>query len=194
MGFGIAPLTLVLIVISVLVTILTDMGRSETYAPYFYISMYIKPVLPEIRSGEVWRLITPIFIHLGFIHILFNMLWLKDLGTVIERLQGPWRLALLVGLIGVASNLGQYFISGPGFGGMSGVVYGLLGYIWLRGKFDPASGFYLDRRIVWFMGIWFLICLFSYRVANTAHAVGLGVGLVFGYLSAQWARFQRKGS
>jgi GlpG protein len=196
MSFGIAPLTLALIITSVAVTLITRQGRSEEFAPFFYITMYRPPlVLPEIQSGQIWRLISPIFVHLGILHILFNMLWLKDLGTAIERLQGPWKLALLVGVIGVVSNLGQYFFMPDTlFGGMSGVVYGLLGYIWLRGKFDPTSGYFMDKRILIFMGAWFAICLFSDRVANTAHAVGLVTGLAWGYLSAQWARFQRKGS
>jgi GlpG protein len=88
--------------------------------------------------------------------------------------------------MGVLSNLGQYFADGPGFGGMSGVVYGLLGYIWMRGKFDPGSGLFLHPTTVVMM----LICLaFGYthylQIANTAHSVGLGVGVVWGFLAAR---------
>jgi GlpG protein len=88
------------------------------------------------------------------------------------------------------SNLGQMYMSGPGFGGMSGVVYGLLGYIWIRGKFDPASGLYLHSSTVIMMLIWFFICFAPNaipgmpRIANTAHAVGLVSGMVWGYLSS----------
>ena len=45
----------------------------------------------------------------------------------------------LVLVIAALSNLGQYFVSGPNFCGISGVVYGLFGYIWMKGRFDPAS-------------------------------------------------------
>jgi GlpG protein len=134
----------------------------------------------------VWRLITPIFIHFDPIHILFNMLWLRDLGSMIEGRQSSWRLAVLVLVIAVCSDLAQYFVDGPVFGGMSGVVYGLLGYIWMRGKFDPGSGLYLHPSTVTMMIIWFFACFTPLipHVANGTHAAGLIVGLAWGYLSS----------
>jgi GlpG protein len=127
---------------------------------------------------------------MGFIHILFNMLWLYDLGGMIERRLGTLQLLLMVTAIGVASNLAQYFVSGPRFGGMSGVVYGLLGYIWIRGKLDPGSGFFLHPTIAMMMLIWLL---FGYtgalNMANTVHTVGLITGLAWGAAAAS-ARFR----
>jgi GlpG protein len=142
--------------------------------------------LPEIRHGEVWRLVTPIFIHFTIAHILFNMLWLFDLGTMIERRQSTRVLSVLVLVIAVLSNFGQYLWQGPVFGGMSGVVYGLIGYIWLRGKFDPASGLFLHSSTVTMAVIWFVLCLVGVipHVANAAHGVGFAVGIVWGYISA----------
>ena len=142
--------------------------------------------MPEIRRGQVWRLFTPMFIHFGLLHILFNMLWLKDLGSMIERRQSSWMLIGVVLATSVAGNLAQYAWSGPSFGGMSGVVYGLLGYVWLRGRYDPRSGLSLDRRIVVWMGVWFLICLTPVmpNVANAAHGAGLAVGAVWGFISS----------
>ena len=136
----------------------------------------------EDPVGQVWRLITPIFIHFGPLHLLFNMLWLRDLGAMIEIRQGMLKLALLVVVLGVASNLGQYAIGGPYFGGMSGVLYGLFGYIWLRGHCDPASGLALSSTIVWMMMIWFFLCLFGIieNVANGTHVVGLVLGVLWG--------------
>src|SRR5262249_46234350 len=123
-----------------------------------------------------------------FLHILFNMLWLRDLGSMIEGRQSSLHLLLLVLIIGACSNLGQCYIGmkGPDFGGMSGVVYGLLGYIWIRGKFDPGSGLYLHPTTVWMMVIWFIACFtpFIPNIANSAHAVGLGMGMAWGYLSS----------
>lgn len=187
-------LTLALILISVAVAIITRLGTDRAMLQPFLISEYQvvgnyvqwRAGLQEILNGQVWRLITPIFIHFGIIHLLFNMLWLKDLGMMIEYHQNSWILAALVIVIGVTSNLGQYFISGPSFGGMSGVVYGLLGYIWIRGKFDPRSGLYLHKTIVVWMIAWFVLCLTGVigNVANTAHGVGLAVGILWGYLSS----------
>jgi GlpG protein len=147
-------------------------------------------MLPEVRRGEIWRLFTPSIIHLGFLHIIFNMLWLRDLGSMIEARQGALTLAVLVLVFAVLSNFGQYYVSGPGFGGMSGVVYGLLGYIWIRGKMDPGSGLFLHPSTVNMMLIWFVLCYTGLLgplvggIANTTHAVGLAAGISWGYLSS----------
>src|ERR1051326_3583540 len=113
------------------------------------------------------------------------MLWLLDLGTMIERRQSTGLLAALVLVIGVLSNFGQYLYDGPGFGGMSGVVYGLIGYIWLRGRTDPGSGLFLHRTTVTMAMIWFVLCLVNVipKVANGAHTVGFVTGAAWGYLS-----------
>ena len=114
------------------------------------------------------------------------MLWLRDLGSMIEGRQSTRQLALLVVLMGVCSNVAQYFASGPMFGGMSGVVYGLLGYIWIRGKFDPGSGLFLHQTTVVMMLVWYVLCLMNLlgNIANTAHTVGLFMGMGWGYLAS----------
>jgi GlpG protein len=143
--------------------------------------------LPEIRHGEVWRLITPIFIHFHILHILFNMLWLRDLGSMIEGRQSSTYLLALVLVIAAGSNLAQfYFGHAPNFGGMSGVVYGLLGYVWIRGKFDPASGLFLHPSTVTMMLIWLVACFTGILgpIANYAHLVGLMMGAAWGYLAS----------
>ena len=83
----------------------------------------------------------------------------------------------------------QYLLSGPSFGGMSGVVYGLLGYIWMQGRFNPASGLSLQPQTVTMMILWFFLCLTGMvgHVANTVHAVGLAGGIAWGFLDAQLA-------
>jgi len=105
---------------------------------------------------------------------------------MIERRQNTRVLSALVLFIAALSNLAQYLVNGPLFGGMSGVVYGLIGYIWLRGKFDPASGLFLDSSVVTVQVIWFFLCLFHFipNVANTAHTVGFAMGIAWGYISA----------
>jgi len=183
---GLAPLTLSLIGISVAVTLAVgwNVGLNPSFADirWLAISGGGMDSLAEVRAGQVWRLITPIFIHFGPLHLLFNMFWLRDLGAMIEIRQGMPRLALLVLVLGVASNLGQYLLGGPYFGGMSGVLYGLFGYIWLRGQCDPASGLGLSPTTVWMMMIWFFLCLFGLlgSVANGTHVVGLVLGVLWG--------------
>jgi rhomboid protease GlpG len=190
-AYGFGPVTFVLILISIVVFILSRFGRDfepvmGLFITIFAISSPFGPPLPEIMHGQVWRLITPIFIHFGLLHIFFNMWWLRDLGSMIEARQSSWLLLVLVLVIAACSNLAQYWFAGPVFGGMSGVVYGLLGYIWMRGKFDPASGLYLHPTTVTMMIIWFFLCFTPVipHVANAAHAVGLGMGVAWGYLSS----------
>ncbi|MCX6913145.1 MAG: rhomboid family intramembrane serine protease [Verrucomicrobia bacterium] len=190
-GYGFGPLTAVLIAISVVVFLLSGFGKDPQPILGLFITDFTRfiplgPSLPEIQHGQVWRLITPIFIHFDPLHILFNMLWLRDLGSMIEGRQSSWTLAALVLVIAVCSDLVQYFVAGPVFGGMSGVVYGLLGYIWMRGKFDPGSGLFLNPTTVTMMIIWFFACFTPLipHVANGAHAAGLIIGLAWGYLSS----------
>jgi GlpG protein len=193
-AYGFGPLTLGLIAISVLVAIYSRLGEDTQAIMRLFISDFTETgnfvqwhkYLPEIQHGQVWRLVTPIFIHFGPLHILFNMLWLRDLGSMIEARQSSWTLAALVLVIAVFSNLAQFYYDGPRFGGMSGVVYGLLGYIWMRGKFDPASGLYLHPTTVTMMIVWFFACFTPLipHIANATHAVGLAMGLAWGYLSS----------
>jgi len=196
-------LTIILIVISVAVTLLTYFGKKDRYVQPLSITAYERHAqylewrsgLPEIRHGEVWRLFTPMFLHFHILHIFFNMLWLRDLGSMIEARQRSWLLLLLVLVIAGTSNVGQYLVSGPTFGGMSGVVYGLLGYVWMQGRFDPASKLSLEPQTVLFMIVWFFLCLSGLvgPVANMAHGVGLGVGIVWGFLAARLAVARRRG-
>jgi len=195
---SVGPVTAALIVLSIALTVLAFADRGGELIDYFYITpSYISgpflqwdSSLPEVMHGQLWRLVTPIFLHSGLLHILFNMLWLKDLGTMVERRQGSVFLLVQVLVIAVLSNLGQFWMSGPNFGGMSGVVYGLLGYIWIRGRYDPASGLSLNQGVVTMMIIWFFLCASGLigNIANWAHGVGLVVGMVWGFLGAKLHR------
>jgi len=180
-AYGLGPLTLVLIAISAVVFFFSDFGNNAEPVQSLFL------VLPKVSQGEVWRLFTPIFIHGSWTHIIFNMWWLLDLGSMIEGRQSSLQLAVLVVVIAACSNLAQYYFSGPFFMGMSGVVYGLFGYIWIRGKFDPASGLFLHPTTVTMMIIWFFLCLTHVvgNVANAAHGAGLLLGLAWGFLSSQ---------
>jgi GlpG protein len=180
---GRGRLTLVLIVASVLLTVVFQFTSDNSPSHYwFFISLRRASFLPEVRHGEVWRLITPIFLHMTMSHLLFNMFALNALGSIIESREGSRKLLAMVLVLGILSNLTQYLASGPFFGGMSGVVYGLFGYAWIRGKVDPASGYFLDGLTIAIMLVWFFLCLFGFLggVANGAHATGLVLGMLWG--------------
>ena len=182
-AFGFGSLTLVLIAASVIVTILCS--YSVGAGRWFMMSHTLGlGFLPEVRHGEIWRLITPIFVHMGLQHLFFDMYALYVLGGLVESRQGSLKLLWLVVILGVTSNIGQYVHTGPLFGGMSGVVYGLFGYAWIRGKVDASSGYYLEPLTIGIMLVWYFLCLFDVigPIANAAHTVGLGVGMLWGAL------------
>lgn len=152
--------------------------------------------LEAVRRGQVWRLVSPIFMHFTLLHLLFNMMWLMDLGGMVEYNKGSAFVGGFVLLVAAASNFGQYAVAGANFGGMSGVVYGLLGYAWMMGRYDPGSGMKLRPATVTLMLGWFVVCILFARimpVANTAHAVGLGLGMAWGFIgSGGIARTRRR--
>lgn len=146
----------------------------------------------NIREGQAWRLVTPIFLHFGIWHILFNMLALSSLGQRVEMAKGRWRYLAMILLTAVASNVGQA-LAGTGvvFGGMSGVVFALAGYLWMRGRVAPEEGIGLDARNAQLMFGWLLLGFLApvlfpggqgdiFRMANYAHGVGLASGLALG--------------
>ncbi len=158
-------------------------------------------LLSEIRSGQIWRLVTPIFIHFGPLHLVFNMMTLLLLGGQVESRRGSIRMGLLVLILAVASNLAEYYLghpsiangwilfqSSPQFGGMSGVLFGLFGYAWMKSRFEPRLGLNLPRETVYLMLVWFFLCLLGVipGIANGAHAGGLLLGLLIGYAPTFW--------
>jgi GlpG protein len=140
-------------------------------------------------TGQVWRLVTPILLHFDWMHFIFNLYWLYFLGGGMEGKLGTGRFLGFILLAAVLSNLGQYLLSGPNFGGMSGVNYGLFGYLWIRGNRDPSFGLQLDQGTITMLLIWFAICFTGLvgPIANTAHTLGLVVGVAGGWLASQRA-------
>ncbi len=144
-------------------------------------------------EGQVWRLITPIFLHFGTLHIVFNSLWCWELGKKIESNESSVNLAVLVFISALFSNFVQYHFSGPSiFGGMSGVIYGLLAYCgvtqWLMPKTKLAMpvaiyGIMLIFLVLGFTNIFSLVGMG--QIANAAHVGGLLAG-------AFWALLVRK--
>jgi len=206
MPYSVGALTMVIVALCVALSILAWSGHTDRIYRELLMTKIIlvdgapaKSVggLPEIQSGEFWRLLTPAFVHINVLHLLFNMLWLLDLGSMIESRLGTGRLGLKIIVFGVLSNLAQFFATESAyFCGLSGINYGLFGYMWVRGSLDPRSGLYLHPHTVALMVIWFFVCLMdvipNLRVANMAHAAGFGLGIVWGFLASQPAVRRRE--
>jgi len=236
------PLTLILIGICVVVALATDFGGPKTppdhpvYRALEFVSVgppdsvelatqYRADDLPlrlaSISRGQIWRTVTPILIHFGLMHILFNMYMFFQFGNLIENRYGTWKFGLLVLATAILSNMVQCLVpaslggSAPGLvegshvlitrlGGMSGVVYGLFGFAWMKSTYDRSFGFRISQSTVIILVVWLFLCMvppellrntigFSMgNVANWAHGVGLAVGMAIGYATTM-AKIGRQG-
>jgi len=131
--------------------------------------------------SQSWRFITPAFLHFSLVHIVFNLLWWWQLGGVIELQQGKQRLLILFVFSAIASNLAQYFLVSPYFGGLSGVVYGLVGYSWLYGLLTKDNQVTMSNSMFMVLLGWLalgFVNLLPANVANYAHLFGLLAGLI----------------
>ncbi len=147
--------------------------------------------LKDIEHGAVWRLVTPIFLHFGILHLVFNVMAFSALGTLIEIRRGSLRLGAMILMLAIVSNAGEYFYQERAdagepmlFGGISGVVCGLFGYVWMKGLYEPEQGMMLHTNSVTFGLMWIALCLTGILgpIANAAHIVGLIMGVGFGVL------------
>ena len=159
--------------------------------PQVYRYLMFPPALEGLAS-QPWRLITPMLLHFGVLHLAFNLLWWMELGRIIERFQSSAQLVWVTLATAAVSALAQFLSTGPAFGGLSGVVYGLLGYLWIYGKVNPDAGYGLRREIVLFMLAWLVICYVGLAgiVANEAHLFGLLTGCALGAITG-WYRRKR---
>lgn len=193
------PVTTGLILVCIGIAVWTQLGTSLTNVRWLTFVDVIdtsgsEGMFPGWAAGQWWRGITPIFLHFGIVHLVFNLMWLYDLGGIIESRWRARHLLLLVVVCGVLANGAQYLINWDfqnGFhqwnalsGGMSGVVYGLFGYLWIRSRRDPSLGLHLNQQTVLLMIGWLFFCMTGMmgRIGNTAHLVGLLVGVAAGFL------------
>lgn len=141
-------------------------------------------------DNQWWRLISPILIHFSFTHLAFNCLWIYVLGEKIERVDSKTVFVLLVIFSSICSNFLQYYwTSSSLFGGLSGVIYGLLGYCMILEMESDDERYELPPALYMFMIIWLLLGFFEVldmfgfgKVANFAHLGGLISGMMFGMM------------
>lgn len=139
----------------------------------------------EIRRGQLWRLFTAIFPHVDILHLAFNIYWLWVFGTVIERTYGHAKTALLVLFLGVGSSAMDFALDQGGVG-LSGVGYGLFGFLWIISTHDQRFRDVISKRTIWLFVGWFFFCIVTtvtrtHPVANVAHAAGALLGALTGY-------------
>lgn len=189
------PVTLSLIVLSLIGFGIVSFDRDfdlVKHLTFFDFNRVTSYIVFSVPAGEYWRLITPIFLHFSLMHIAFNMALLWFVGQRIELLQGSVRMFGITMVIGLGSNIMQAkYVEASIFGGMSGVVYGLLGYGWVWSLMRPEKNLQIPNVILYFslfmmvMGFMGLVGLLGAgKVANVAHLGGLIMGCLMGFGAA----------
>lgn len=202
------PLTLTLAILAVFVSLLSEFTRPSANNKWGETIVnelsFVEPAkwkasndpAASLKSGEIWRVVTPIFMHGDMLHLAFNLFLLISLGRLTERIQGTPRFALFVLMLAVFPNLlqgltPQWLGGWPSFVGISGVVYGLFGYIWIRSSLHPEMGIVIPMpMVVIFVGLIVIGLMASmsgavpgWNLANLCHLGGLLVGIAVAYAS-----------
>ncbi|MBT0727341.1 rhomboid family intramembrane serine protease GlpG [Rosenbergiella australiborealis] len=176
------PLTLsVMAIVVVTYLLLMFVGQQ----PIFY---WLSWPANSQQGFEIWRWVSHIFLHFSLLQIVFNLMWWWYLGGAIEKRLGSGKLFVITVISALLSGWMQAKFSGIWFGGLSGVVYALMGYSWLRGERDPESGIYLERGLIVFALLWLVVGyygVFGNPMSNMAYIVGLVIGLVMAFVDSQ---------
>lgn len=199
-----APVTLFLIAAALLVAAISQLGSNlQPVASLFYPTLNPGPsaglatllsILGDISGpADLLRTLTPALLHFGAVHLIFDTLWLWYCGRLIEGEQSSLLYFGVVLCIAFVSNTTQYLWEmSPNFGGLSGVVYGLLGYIWMWQTVIPSGRLRLPPALIGFMLVALVLMevFASSWIASAAHAGGLFAGMMAGLLTASWRRFR----
>jgi len=201
-AFRKATFTLSLIVLCIILAFLaplnamTDLTRAMLYPDFSFGTRIID--LDNVRANfsalQFLKMISPMLLHGGIIHLAFNMLWLWEFGRRIEAVQASWSLLVLIVFIALVSNTVQYLYGGSiYFGGMSGVVYGLFSYIWMWQLFDPKKNLSLPGPLIFFLLLSLVVITVINLdfIADEAHIGGLLTGVVYGAFTATISRLAR---
>lgn len=202
------PMTLLAIVLGFVGAFLVQLDRASLYfaEPFLFQPLVHRnplPVMMGLERGEYWRLITPMFIHFGIVHVVFNNLIIWLIGHRIEIGKSSGHLFLVLMITGLVANLTQFFLTpNTVFGGLSGAAYGLVGYIMVYQRLvdDPVVHFPTSMLIVLllslFLGLFGIFDLFmdNSGVANGAHVGGLLSGVMLGFIAAKMTQYSNNGN
>ena len=131
-----------------------------------------------VTYGWWWTLITAIYLHGGLLHIFFNMMWVRQLGPVVEELFGPFRLFAIFTIAGITGFIAST-LAGHAFTlGASGSIFGLLAAAIAYGR--RAGSQLFTRQFLQWAVLLFIMGFVMPGVDNWAH----GGGFVGGYAAA----------
>ena len=138
----------------------------------------------RVADGEIWRLVTCTFLHAGILHIAFNAILFVRFCTVVDNWLGPWVALVFYVFVSLSSNAVEMLVGKAGVVGASGVVYGLLGFLWVMARRRDDAAEAANGQIVQTMLVWLVMCavinFFGGSIANAAHVMGLLLGWMVG--------------
>ncbi|MGX7330526.1 rhomboid family intramembrane serine protease [Aerococcus sanguinicola] len=140
-----------------------------------------------IAAGQYWRLLTPIFIHIGFTHLLFNSITLYYLGPMVERIVGHWRFLAIYLLSGLMGNLMSYQFSAAISAGASTALFGLFAFFIVKAYMHPNNPYYeaLGRTYKTLIAMNIVLNLMASNVDIAGHLGGALGGLLSSFIFAQ---------
>lgn len=174
------PVTLSIMLLCVVIFALQQLGFNKQIFQMLHF-----PAL-DGQQWQLWRWLSHAVLHFSVMHIAFNILWWWQLGGDIEKKLGGLKLLQIFAISSALSGAGQYWVEGANFGGLSGVVYALVGYLWVVSTETPQLGLTIPRQIVGFMLIWLVLGYMQpfMAIANTAHLAGLIAGVGIGWIDS----------
>src|SRR5262249_12527993 len=143
-------------------------------------------------TGQWWRRITYMFLHIGILHIAMKMWSIWNLGSLCESLFGTWTFGAIYVVSGIAGGIASLAWNPHNVSaGASGAIFGLVGALiasFYLGEFSMPQGFIRPQlRILLIFSAYSLVYGLIGRVDNAAHIGGLVTGLAFGALIARVA-------
>tara|TARA_Y100001956_G_scaffold81790_1_gene100429 strand:+ start:1570 stop:2394 length:825 start_codon:yes stop_codon:yes gene_type:complete len=174
------PVTLSIMLLCVAIFALQQLGFNQQIFQILHF-----PAL-DGQQWQLWRWLSHAVLHFSVMHIAFNILWWWQLGGDIEKKLGGLKLLQIFAISSALSGAGQYWVEGANFGGLSGVVYALVGYLWVVSTKAPQLGLTIPRQIVGFMLVWLVLGYMQpfMAIANTAHLAGLIAGVGIGWIDS----------
>jgi GlpG protein len=138
--------------------------------------------------GQPWRMLTSALLHVDLLHLAFNVYWTWVFGTIIEEVLGSAFIACLAALLATGSAAAEYAVNTGGVG-LSGVGYGLFGFLWVLEKYDRRFAGVIDAQTVRLFIAWFFLCIVAtvahvMSIGNVAHGAGLVLGAISGFAVA----------
>ncbi len=175
-SFGKPLFSYILIALNILLFIILEFNGGTTSIETLikYGANYNTAIM---ENGEWWRLISSMFLHIGLLHLLMNMLAIFYLGTAVEKIYGSIRFLFIYGLAGIGGSIASFAFTTSISAGASGAIFGLFGALLYFGVIHKRLFFQtMGTSILLIIAINIVIGLSVEEIDMAAHVGGLITG------------------